>query len=413
MNAKRRWPRRLLIAVVALVALYAGYRYTLHRLVQAKLDEIRRAGYPVTLAELDKWYPQPPPGENAADVYAEAFKHYAGWQSKSIASPLASGDFTAILGDHPLSAEIERSIRDWIATNNAAIELMEKATAIQKCRFPISYGDSGLPLLAGVWRMQRLLVLRAVLEANDRQSQKATESLTIALRVSQALAKQPALQAQLLRLGCERSAFAVLPLLLAQGSVTDEQLDSLEASLGDAEVHESMTPAFIGQLCRGNDTFSQRVVVEGPAGEDNLWRVPWVFDFRSGARRRLIWAVHDVIGSIDIDHLHLLDLMWRFLQASQMETSHRLSAAQAITSNVKRLPSFCFVSLLFVPNHEDLFTAEITQIGRFRAGRAALAIERYRIAKGVHPTNFTNLSRRTSSPFPLTRSTASRSGTRS
>ena len=67
-KASRRL-RTALVVVLVLGALYIAYRYTLHRMVEAKLDEIRQQGYPVTLAELDKWYPQPPPGENAAEVY--------------------------------------------------------------------------------------------------------------------------------------------------------------------------------------------------------------------------------------------------------------------------------------------------------------------------------------------------------
>jgi hypothetical protein len=54
-KASRRL-RNALVVVLVLAALYTAYRYTLHRMVEAKLDEIRKQGYPVTLAELDKWY---------------------------------------------------------------------------------------------------------------------------------------------------------------------------------------------------------------------------------------------------------------------------------------------------------------------------------------------------------------------
>jgi hypothetical protein len=66
--------RRWYIAILVVLSLYTAYRCTLHLMVKARLDEIRRQRYPVTLAELDKWYPQAPPGDNAADVYLQAFK---------------------------------------------------------------------------------------------------------------------------------------------------------------------------------------------------------------------------------------------------------------------------------------------------------------------------------------------------
>src|SRR5216117_996261 len=39
----------------------------------AKMEAIRQAGYPVTLAELHAWYAEPPAGENGAAAYQQAF----------------------------------------------------------------------------------------------------------------------------------------------------------------------------------------------------------------------------------------------------------------------------------------------------------------------------------------------------
>src|SRR5882757_9465342 len=80
--------RQWCIALIVVLASYTTYRCTLH-LVQARLDEIRRQGYPVTLAELDKWYPQPPPGENAAEIYGLALLkfHETGWYRLHLLQP--------------------------------------------------------------------------------------------------------------------------------------------------------------------------------------------------------------------------------------------------------------------------------------------------------------------------------------
>jgi len=50
----RRWLVFSLIAAVGLVGLFVLYRIRQTDRIEAKLDEIRRAGYPVTLAELDE-----------------------------------------------------------------------------------------------------------------------------------------------------------------------------------------------------------------------------------------------------------------------------------------------------------------------------------------------------------------------
>src|SRR5262245_47120028 len=65
---------RLRVALLLLLAvLYAGYRVTLHAMIQAKLNAIRAQGYPVTFEDLNAWYAEPQLEGNAAAVYAEAF----------------------------------------------------------------------------------------------------------------------------------------------------------------------------------------------------------------------------------------------------------------------------------------------------------------------------------------------------
>ena len=54
------------------MAFYAGYRHLLTARVNSALAPLRAAGYPVTVEELDAWYPMPA-GPNVADVYARAF----------------------------------------------------------------------------------------------------------------------------------------------------------------------------------------------------------------------------------------------------------------------------------------------------------------------------------------------------
>ncbi len=60
--------------VVGLVLWYAWYRQDLSRQVEEPLQEIREAGYPVALEELNEWYPKPL-GENAAEIYLDAMDY--------------------------------------------------------------------------------------------------------------------------------------------------------------------------------------------------------------------------------------------------------------------------------------------------------------------------------------------------
>src|SRR5664280_439474 len=72
----------ILCVLVVLGGLYVTYRLSLSHAVQSRINLIHKAGFPATWVELDKWYRRPPPGENAADVYKDAFAHYNSWTNK-------------------------------------------------------------------------------------------------------------------------------------------------------------------------------------------------------------------------------------------------------------------------------------------------------------------------------------------
>ena len=65
-------------AIIAVIVLaFVGRQLYFRSKINAELDAIRKAGFPVTLQELNDYYPVPQ-GENAADVYAQAFAKFAG-----------------------------------------------------------------------------------------------------------------------------------------------------------------------------------------------------------------------------------------------------------------------------------------------------------------------------------------------
>ena len=57
-------------------ALYPVYIIVINSILENKLDKIRKAGYPTSTEELDKFYTKIPDSENAAIIYEEAFANY-------------------------------------------------------------------------------------------------------------------------------------------------------------------------------------------------------------------------------------------------------------------------------------------------------------------------------------------------
>ncbi len=81
-NENKKIFRWWMIPLVFLFLLFVGisfFRLKQSRNVEARVAAIRAKGYPITLEELDAWHPTPPPGENAADIYLQAFAALGQW----------------------------------------------------------------------------------------------------------------------------------------------------------------------------------------------------------------------------------------------------------------------------------------------------------------------------------------------
>jgi len=119
----------------------------------AKLEAITQAGQPVTLAELNASYPEPPAGENAAPLYAEAFR--------------------------ALTVEDAKS-RSFLAKNQRALSLLHTASAKSQCRYPVDLNQgpaAELPHLAKIKACAQLLGQEAAAQAGKGRADLAAQSV--------------------------------------------------------------------------------------------------------------------------------------------------------------------------------------------------------------------------------------------
>src|SRR5437667_655705 len=152
----------LLSALLTLVGVYSGYRLYLAHKVKVKIGQIRQAGLPVTTAELNKWYAAVPPDENAALILTNAFAHLVKVNTNTPNLPII-GRGKLPPRNEPLSPEMSQAIADYVATNQMALELLEKGLALKSCRYPVDLTpgyDASLPHLSGLKRSAQLLALR-------------------------------------------------------------------------------------------------------------------------------------------------------------------------------------------------------------------------------------------------------------
>jgi hypothetical protein len=133
------------------------------RLVEA----IRQQGYPVSLAELDAWYPSVPAQENAALVYTNAF---AGLTN-------SEGPITNFIGKNwlpPLGqgllAEEKDELTEVLQANQTALRRLYSAPASGRSRYPVRLQEGftmELPHLAKLKPAVSLLTAEGLMHATD------------------------------------------------------------------------------------------------------------------------------------------------------------------------------------------------------------------------------------------------------
>jgi hypothetical protein len=318
--------KSVMLVPLGLVAVYFAYHLTLSLMVRKRINSIRRAGFPATCAELDKWYVQPPAGQNAADLYREAFAHFDQWTNKLAESsipadfvqsdcsspPKVRRDLLPVVGlaklppkTGSLPADMRQLVAEYLADNGEALRLLHQAAAMKSCRYPVDLTDGfahSFGAMASLRQAERLLSLEAILNSSEQRPQQAVESVIASLAVAHSLKQEPTLISYLVELACQGLALESVERVLDQMPLTDEQLVQLDAALRDSENQLALTRALVGERCCGENAFVQLRTGKippddlGNLDDETYWTKP-------------LWPLYKGAGLLDLDEIAFLDIM--------------------------------------------------------------------------------------------------------
>ncbi|MCX6926822.1 MAG: hypothetical protein NT154_27000 [Verrucomicrobia bacterium] len=244
-----RWGIALLLL---LVSVFLIWRVSIWVITWRQLAQIHNAGYPVSLGELNSWYKEVPDNENAALAYEKAFgllkldaKAKAllkREQTNSLAQPAA------------LSAAGKAEIDALLATNVAALKVLQKGLQGNKCRYSIDLVkgyNAPLSHLSGVKDGDQLLLLKAVIEHGEGRTDEAVQALMGALDLSRSLVGEPSTTSEVVRISSMERTLRVLELLLSQHRFSDNQLAALAGRMHPEEFPQALERALAGERCNG------------------------------------------------------------------------------------------------------------------------------------------------------------------
>jgi hypothetical protein len=219
----------LLSALLTLIAVYAGYRLYLAHKIKVKIGQIREAGFPVTTAELNKWYAAVPPENNAALILTNAFAHLVKGNTNSPDLPII-GRGKLPPRNEPLPPEMRQAIADYVATNQVALELLEKGLALKSCRYPVDLTaglHTLLPHLPKLKASAQLLELDALIKAEAGDLPGTTRRIEEMWALSDSLVQEPLIISQLVRIACQEIALSTLERILTRHRLEPDQLADL------------------------------------------------------------------------------------------------------------------------------------------------------------------------------------------
>ncbi len=381
-DASRRISRKQVSLVVvlgvlaALVLVYALCRLSWSRRVDEAVEAIRAEGFPVELDELNAWYVRPS-DENAADVLTLAFESFPRI-SAATAEVLPVEGYAELPGrTEPLPEGMKRTIAHHLKANADALALVHEGAGISECRWPINLTRGYATLLDHIGPLNRsseVLLLESVYKAEQGDSDGAVDAIVAGVGVARSLDKEPVLISQLVRMSCLGRSLSALEQTLNRTPLKDSQLGQVQHALREAEDSDEFVRGIVGERCLAAD-----MARYGAPGElvgasmKGVTVLPGMMELRN------------LTGICDLDAATLLEIFEPVVNAAHVPVKDRLAAMGTADPPDREIPSYCIVTRLLLPPGVHSVQANLRIIARMRAARAALAVERYRLAHGQLP----------------------------
>lgn len=376
--------RRLLILFVVLCLLYVCYRIVLHWMVEAKLSEIRRQGYPVTMAELEAWRETPAASANGALFVTNALAKIVPANRMDKMLPILGVAQIPNPGeDWP--PEFLRVSKEHLLKNEEALELFHRVGEYTRYAYPWTYATNLLqvpmmPYFPALREATRLLCLEAEIGAQSTNSKSAARSLSAAVQFGDSLAREPLLLPQLVRFACLGMGIDHLSRALTRVEFEDEQLLELSAALAPIEQAQSLERAFVGELCYGTTAFREQATRKIILDEASNWWVGLMTDDEPYAKWMMGWRlwVYRSAGLLKLDQLEHLHQLRQAIECAKQPLPTRLVAIERWLQGTKAISRFRVMTRQFVGSLDSVVRHEAQMVARVRSARAAIAIEQYR-----------------------------------
>jgi hypothetical protein len=387
----------LLLATIMTIDISASRQ---EKRVNEKMTAIRKAGYPATPAELDKWYPAVPAGENAALLLEAAFRLFVTTGPDMQHVPICGPAVEFPKRTNHLPPEIKKASVDYLDLNKNAIKLLHEGAALPKSRYPIVLSSgylTTLPDLSNIRQGVRLLALEALVYADAGNSAAATKDLLSIFGVARSLDNEPVFISQLVRIACNALILANLEIDLNLVSFSDSELEEISHAIEDAENCDGFYRGLVGERCIGYDFYKDPNFLQLRTGSVTTpsTSLPSSLQTILDNMRR---SFYKKSGMLAYDFSLYLDYLAEYIDACKTPFPKRLQMVSEISKKMNSittaLSSKTLAFHIFLnnfPAFDRSIQMDARNIASLRTARMAIAVERYRLATGKLPADAKDL----------------------
>lgn len=367
----------IMIVLVVIIVPPIARVITAKSKVKEEIAIIKARGEPVTMADLAG--KKIPDNENAALVYAKAFK--------IISSPTSKKDFCVLSeflkpekrGKNP---ELWNQAQNIVNRYSPVFPIVGKAVTMRKCQFPVKWEKGMNTQFPHYQHLRNLMLLesaQAILSAKSSRMSEAVKSIETGFGISESLKDDPSmLVGALVRIGCIRTTCYALKEIISCSSVSEYQARHLSDIIATTNVSGLLLKAFKNERAQAIWMFDElRTNRHGMLSSFSRSSTP----YRDNPGMSL-W--------LDNDELYYLRTMKKQIAiANRPYHVQKLHPIKGIEES--DIPRYAFVSEILLPVYSRTSSARDNVVAELAENQVALGLQIYHYRFGSFPSTLTEL----------------------
>jgi hypothetical protein len=240
--------RFLLLTLLLVSLVLIANKSHLRLLIRGHLDYARAQGYPTTMAKLYAFYEYPPPGENAADLYLEAFDYFVDWDEEDERLLPIFGEVQITPGQY-MDEPTLQLVSQYLADNKETLNLLHRAAIFPQCRYPIESDDKFFSIdhYRGIRQSINLLALESLYYAHMQRFDLAAQTLMDSFALSNSLKNEPLLVSWLVKIACDEVNFSIVENIINLTPLPKLYLAEIENAITHIDYDDTRKKALRGE----------------------------------------------------------------------------------------------------------------------------------------------------------------------